>query len=86
LAYYELHTALALILHRFEIRLAQDPVAQEPMEDSTEWREGFPDDIPSKRERWSEKKQEWRKDGEFELYDRFLSDRNGPMVEFRKRA
>jgi cytochrome P450 len=77
LAYYELHTALALTLHRFDIRLAQ-------IEDSTDWREGFPDFINPVKGGESEK-EGWRKDGEFQLYDRFLSDRNGPMVEFRER-
>ena len=77
LAYYELHTALALTLHRFDIRLAQ-------IEDSTDWREGFPDVINPIRGGENEQ-QGWRKEGEFQLYDRFLSDRNGPMVEFRER-
>lgn len=85
LAYYELHTALALLLHRFEIRFAQDPATLEPMEDSTEWREGFPDTIDSKKETGKNKEQAWRNGREFQLYDRFLSDRNGPMVEFRER-
>jgi cytochrome P450 len=78
LAYYELHTALALTLHRFDIRLTQT-------EDSTDWRKGFPDVIdPVKRV--GKGKSAWRKEGEFQLYDRFLSDRNGPMVEFRERV
>jgi len=83
LAYYELHTALALILHRFDIRVAQDPSTQKPMEDSTKWREGFPDVIEPGMSA-GEEKQAWRKASEFQLYDRFLSDRNGPMVEFRE--
>ena len=78
LAYYELHTALALTLHRFEIRLAQT-------EDSTDWREGFPDVIDTVKD-VAKEKSAWRKEGEFQLYDRFLSDRNGPMVEFRERV
>jgi cytochrome P450 len=77
LAYYELHTALALTLHRFDIRLAQT-------EDSTDWREGFPDVINPVKGGANEK-QGWRKESEFQLYDRFLSDRNGPMAEFRER-
>jgi cytochrome P450 len=78
LAYYELHTALALTLHRFDVRLAQ-------IEDSTDWREGFPDVIDPVKGKDSEK-QGWRREEEFQLYDRFLSDRNGPMVEFRERV
>ncbi|GAB7328642.1 hypothetical protein MBLNU13_g00578t1 [Cladosporium sp. NU13] len=78
LAYYELHTALALTLHRFDIRLAQT-------EDSTDWREGFPDVIDPVKG-LAKEKSAWRKEGEFQLYDRFLSDRNGPMVEFRERV
>lgn len=78
LAYYELHTALALTLHRFDIRLAQT-------KDSTDWREGFPDVIDPVKDR-ENGKQGWREEGEFQLYDRFLSDRNGPMVEFRERV
>jgi cytochrome P450 len=84
LAYYELHTALAMVLHRFDIRLAQDPLTQQTMEDSTSWRDGFLDDLSAKRVE-ADKASGWRKGGEFQLFDRFLSDRNGPMVEFRER-
>lgn len=88
LAYYELHTALALLLHRFEIRLARDPLTQKPMKDSTDWREGLVNIVDPKEEDEG-KKRSWReerkREAEFQLFDRFLSDRNGPMVEFRER-
>jgi cytochrome P450 len=83
LAYYELHTALTIILHRFDIRLAQDPLTQRTMDDSTSWRESFPDDLSAKRVE-ADKASGWRREEEFQLFDRFLSDRNGPMVEFRE--
>jgi cytochrome P450 len=85
LAYYELHTALALVLHRFDIRLAQDPLTQQTMDDSMNWREGFPDDLSAKRV-GADRDGGRRKEGEFQLFDHFLSDRNGPMVEFRERV
>jgi cytochrome P450 len=84
LAYYELHTALAMVLHRFDIRLAQDSLTQQTVEDSTRWRQGFPDDLSAKRME-ADKASGRRKETEFQLFDRFLSDRNGPMVEFRER-
>lgn len=84
LAYYELHTALAMILHRFDIRLARNSLTQHAIEDSTDWREGFSDKIDAKRVVGG-KEGRWRREGEFQLYDQFLSDRNGPMVEFRER-
>jgi cytochrome P450 len=84
LAYYELHTALAMVLYRFDIRLAQDPLTRQDMEDSTSWREDFPDDLSAGRLE-ADKASGRRREGEFQLFDRFLSDRNGPMVEFRER-
>lgn len=88
LAYYELHTALALILHRFEIRLARDPFTQKPMMDSTDWREGLTDVMDPKvaEEDKKECRRERQTEEQFQLFDRFLSDRNGPMIEFRERV
>lgn len=88
LAYYELHTALALLLCHFETRLAVDPLTQRPMKDSTDWREGLADVMDPKEEHadktgWREERK-WQ--GDFQVFDRFLSDRNGPMVEFRERT
>ena len=88
LAYYELHTALARLLHRFDIRLARDPQTQRLMKDSISWRAGLMDVMDPKED--IRKKQGWReerkREGEFQIFDRFLSDRNGPMVEFRDRC
>ncbi|KAM0715721.1 hypothetical protein Q7P37_009221 [Cladosporium fusiforme] len=86
LAYYELHTALAHLLFRFDIRLARDPDTLKPMKDSTNWREGLIDVLdPKEEEQMKGWRHERRREGEFQLFDRFLSDRNGPMVEFRER-
>jgi cytochrome P450 len=88
LAYYELHTVLAHLLYRFDIRLAQDPHTQDPMEDSTDWREGLLDDTNPKDAEGNLRalREERRRGGDFQLFDRFLADRNGPMVEFRERG
>jgi cytochrome P450 len=88
LAYYELHTVLAHLLYRFDIRLAQDPHTQEPMEDSTDWREGLVDDTNPKDAEGNLRalREERQMGGDFQLFDRFLADRNGPMVEFRERG
>jgi cytochrome P450 len=79
LAYYELHTALALLLHRFDVRLARDARTQEAVKDNTEWKGGSPEEskIGQRQERQNRK--------EFQLFDTFLADRNGPTVEFRER-
>jgi cytochrome P450 len=87
LAYYELHTALAHLLYRFEIRLSRDPQTQKPVKDSTDWREGLMDPVDPKGAEESQATQrlERQREDEFQLFDRFLADRNGPMVEFRER-
>jgi cytochrome P450 len=87
LAYYELHTALAHLLYRFDIRLARDSCTQERMDDSTDWREGLVGDTDLKAARGNPRasREERQRQEEFQLFDRFLADRNGPMVEFRER-
>ena len=87
LAYYELHTALAHLLFRFDVRLARDSRTAKPMKDSTGWRDGLGDLLDPKgaedsRTAWREER---KREEEFQLFDRFLADRNGPMVEFRER-
>ncbi|KAK3723553.1 hypothetical protein LTR37_001805 [Vermiconidia calcicola] len=88
LAYYELHTALALLLYRFDIRLAKHPLTQRPVKDSTDWREGLVDVMDPKEEKGVKKvwREERKREEQFQLFDRFLSDRNGPMVEFKDRV
>lgn len=85
LAYYELHTALAMLLRRFDIRLAKDAQTGNILKNSTAWRGGVSPvmDPEDQDESWREERK--RKD-EFQLFEHFLSDRNGPMVEFRRRA
>lgn len=85
LAYHELHTALALLLYRFEIRLASDAATMEPLVDSTSWREGLQPILDPKcqNDDWRVERRQREK---FQVFDRFLSDRNGPMVEFRSRV
>ena len=85
LAYYELHTALAMLLRRFDIRLAKDAQTGNMLKNSTAWRDGLSPvmDPEDQDETWREERK--RKD-EFQLFEHFLSDRNGPMVEFRRRA
>jgi cytochrome P450 len=89
LAYYELHTALAHLLYRFEIRLAHDPQTQKPTKDSTDWKEGLGNLTGPKAAGGDKTKsglrEERQREDEFQLFDRFLADRNGPMVEFRER-
>jgi len=87
LAYYELHTALTHLLNRFDVRLAQDPLTQKPMKDSTSWRHGLVDIMDPKEAEDSGKswRTERKREEEFQLFDRFLADRNGPMVEFKER-
>ena len=87
LAYYELHTALAHLLYRFEIRLARDPETEELVEDTTGWKTGSVDVVGSKDVEGGKRaeRRERQKRDEFQLFDAFLADRNGPMVEFRER-
>lgn len=87
LAYYELHTTLALLLQRFDIRLAREPISQAPISDTTDWKGNTMSALNDKQ---SESEKNARhgtrgREAEFQLVDRFLSDRNGPMVEFRER-
>lgn len=87
LAYYELHTTLALLLHRFDVRLARDSISQEPIRVTTDWKGNTMNALDDEQGN-SEKnaRHETKSRGaEFQLFDRFLSDRNGPMVEFRER-
>jgi len=88
LAYYELHTALAQLLHGFEVRLTRDAQTQVPVKDSAEWKRGSGDAMDvEQRERFkTEFGRERRNREEFQLFDTFLADRNGPMIEFRKRV
>ena len=85
LAYYELHTALAVLLRRFDIRLAKDAQTGTMVKNSTAWRNGVTPvlDPEDQDETWREER---KRKGDFQLFDHFLSDRNGPMVEFRRRA
>jgi cytochrome P450 len=87
LAYYELHTALAHLLHRFDVHLARDLYTQELMRDSTDWRSGCVDVVnPTEvKENRPAGEKHSRKVEQFQLFDRFLADRNGPMVEFKER-
>lgn len=87
LAYYELHTTLAMTLSRFEIRLARDQLTGNLMRDSRDWRKGMGDILDPKEseELKRGRRKERRRKEEFQIFDRFLSDRNGPMVEFRER-
>ena len=57
------------------------------MDDSTDWREGLVDDTDLKGARGNKRasREERQREEEFQLFDRFLADRNGPMVEFRER-
>jgi cytochrome P450 len=84
LAYYELHTAIALLLYQFDIRLAKDPGSGKLLKNSTQWREGVVGvmDPEDQKEDWREERK--RRD-EFQLFDRFLADRSGPMVEYKHR-
>ena len=88
LAYYELHTALAHLLYRFEIRLARDPQTQKPMADRMGWKTGLADDSVANGSGGSKTscREERQREDEFQLFDQFLADRNGPMVEFRQRV
>ena len=84
LAYYELHTAVAVLLNHFDIRSAVDPHSREPLSDTTAWRKDFPSVMDTNAPRESLRYGRRRRD-EFQLFDRFLSDRNGPMVQFKRR-
>lgn len=87
LAYYELHTTLALLLHRFEIQLAREPISQAPIRDTTDWKGNTMNALDDKQSNNKKNARHGTKarEAEFQLFDRFLSDRNGPMVEFRER-
>jgi cytochrome P450 len=88
LAYYELHAALAQLLHGFEVRLARDAHTQVPVKDSAEWKRGERDamDLEQRERIRTELREERRNREVFQLFDTFLADRNGPIIEFRKRV
>lgn len=87
LAYYELHTALAQLLFRFDVRLARDAPTEAPMKDSTEWKRGSGEAMELQQSEGVEMglRQERQNGREFQLFDTFLADRNGPMIEFKER-
>ncbi|KAK5166548.1 uncharacterized protein LTR77_008091 [Saxophila tyrrhenica] len=84
LAYLELHAALFMLLHRFDVRLAKDAATGKVMKNSKAWREGSVPvmDPEDQKDDWREER---KRRQEFQLFDRFLSDRSGPMVEFKER-
>lgn len=86
LAYYELHITLALLLCKFDIRLTRDSRSGTLLKDSTSWREGLTPVLDPKEEDKDQWREERQNADEFQLFDRFLSDRNGPMLEFRSRG
>lgn len=71
LAYLELMLAVARLLWVFDIEKAE-PVAS----DSSRWPTGEGDPSAAEEGR--------RRVDEYQLYDRFLSAREGPMVRFRR--
>jgi cytochrome P450 len=87
LAYYELHTALAQLLYRFDVRLASDAQTEALMKDSTEWKRGSGEAMELQQSEGVEVglRQERQNREEFQLFDMFLANRNGPMIEFKER-
>lgn len=84
LTYYKLHTALAMLIHRFDMRLAMHSLSGRPLKDATDWRTGVSPTLDVENSKGACREERERAD-EFQLFDYFLSDRNGPMVQFRER-